>query len=126
MLFVSAIAKPREMLDKAGSKASRSRSRSADSDKKNGAKSRSSSRDSDKSRSRSRNRSRSTSSERDAYRLHLADLPDGVRKSELEKVFGQYGPLREVWLTHSTPVFGFAVYKDKESASAALKATDGM
>lgn len=101
---------------------SRSRSRSSDSNrgKRNGARSRSG------SESRSQSRSRSRSFEGDSYRLHLADLPDGIRKSELEKLFAEYGPLREVWLTQSTPVFGFAVYRDKESASAALKATDGM
>ncbi|CAH0559975.1 unnamed protein product [Brassicogethes aeneus] len=85
---------------------------------------------SDRSRSRSssksRSRSRSRSSEIDGFRLHIADIGDEVRKSDLEKVFSPFGELKEVWMTNSTPCFGFAVYKEKKSASAALKATDGV
>jgi len=87
---------------------------------------RSVSNESKSSLSKSRSRSRSYSSERDGYRLHIADIGDHVRKSDLEKVFSQYGSLKELWLTHSSPIFGFAVFKTKESASAALKAADGV
>lgn len=73
-----------------------------------------------------RSRSRSRSSEIDGYRLHIADIGDEVRKSDLEKVFSGYGALKEVWMTNSTPCFGFAVFKDKKAAASALKATDGM
>lgn len=73
----------------------------------------------------SRSRSRSLSSDIDGYRLHIADISETVRKSELEKFFSQYGTLKELWMTNSAPCFGFAVYKDKKSASAALKAADG-
>lgn len=73
-----------------------------------------------------RSRSRSRSSEVDGYRLHIADIGDEVRRSDLEKVFSAYGDLKEVWMTNSTPCFGFAVFKDKKAAAAALKATDGM
>lgn len=73
-----------------------------------------------------RSRSRSRSSEVDGYRLHIADIGDEVRRSDLEKVFSVYGDLKEVWMTNSTPCFGFAVFKDKKAAAAALKATDGM
>lgn len=73
----------------------------------------------------SRSRSRSLSSDIDGYRLHIADIGENVRKSELEKFFSQYGTLKELWMTNSAPCFGFAVYKDKKSASAALKAADG-
>lgn len=94
--------------------------------------------------SRSRSRSRSGSSERDGHRLHIADigkqphlyptsivkylniLGDDVRKSDLERVFAPYGELKEIWLTNSTPCFGFAVYKDKKDAAIAVKACDGV
>lgn len=75
--------------------------------------------------SKSRSRSRSLSSDIDGYRLHIADIGDNVRKSDLEKFFSQYGTLKELWMTNSAPCFGFAVYKEKKSASAALKAADG-
>lgn len=107
------------------SRKSRSRSNSNSSADDNSKKSdRSRSRSTSKSKSRSRSRSRS--SEVDGYRLHIADIGDEVRKSDLEKVFAPFGNLKEVWMTNSTPCFGFAVFKDKKSASAALKATDGM
>lgn len=76
--------------------------------------------------SKSLSRSRSRSSEQDGYRLHIADIGDEVRKSDLEKVFSPFGEIKEVWMTNSTPCFGFAVFKDKKAASAAMKATDGM
>ncbi|KAF5290380.1 hypothetical protein FQR65_LT11557 [Abscondita terminalis] len=87
---------------------------------------RSVSNESKSSGSKSRSRSRSYSSERDGYRLHIADIGDHVRKSDLEKVFSPFGNLKELWLTHSSPIFGFAVFKTKESASAALKGADGV
>lgn len=88
--------------------------------------SRSSSKSSKRSKSStSRSRSRSLSSDIDGYRLHIADIGDSVRKSELEKYFSQFGTLKELWMTNSSPCFGFAVYKDKKSASAALKEADG-
>lgn len=79
-----------------------------------------------KSLSSSRSRSRSVSSDIDGYRLHIADIGDNVRKSELEKYFAQFGVLKELWMTNSSPCFGFAVYKEKKSASAALKEADGV
>ncbi|KAL1509274.1 hypothetical protein ABEB36_004037 [Hypothenemus hampei] len=100
---------------------SKSRSRSASTGSK-----KSRSRSLSSSLSRSRSRSRSRSSERDGYRLHIADIGDEVRKSDLEKLFTPYGELKEVWLTNSTPCFGFAVFKDKKDAAVAVKACDGM
>lgn len=76
--------------------------------------------------SKSRSRSRSRSSEADGYRLHIADIGEDCRKADLEKVFGPFGGLKEVWMTNSTPCFGFAVFKDRKSASIALRATDGI
>lgn len=78
------------------------------------------------SKSKSRSRSRSNSRDEDGYRLHIADIGENVRKSDLEKLFSQYGTLKEVWMTNSSPCFGFAVYKDKKSANNALNEADGM
>ncbi|KAJ8926400.1 hypothetical protein NQ314_021186 [Rhamnusium bicolor] len=103
------------------SAARRSRSRSASNSSADDRKSRSHSRS-----SVSRSRSRSRSSEIDGYRLHIADIGDEIRRSDLEKIFSPYGALKEVWMTNSTPCFGFAVFKDKKAAAAALKATDGI
>lgn len=77
------------------------------------------------SKSRSRSRSSSRGREEDGYRLHIADIGDNVRKADLEKFFSQFGELKEIWMTNSTPCFGFAVFKDKKSANAALDEGDG-
>jgi hypothetical protein len=63
--------------------AQKRRSRSTSNSSKNSNKSK----QSRSSYSKSRSRSRSRSSEADGYRLHIADIGDDVRKSDLEKVF---------------------------------------
>lgn len=82
---------------------------------------------SDKSNtSYSRSRSRSSSRDKDeGFRLHIGDIGDNVRKSDLEKFFTQFGPLKEIWMTNSSPCFGFAVFKDKKHAAEALQEGDG-
>lgn len=106
----------------------RSRSRSTSRSSKDNVSQRKKSVDSKSSysKSKSRSRSRSNSRDDDGYRLHIADIGENVRKSDLEKLFSQYGTLKEVWMTNSSPCFGFAVYKDKKSANTALNEADGM
>ncbi|KRT78733.1 RNA binding protein [Oryctes borbonicus] len=106
----------------------RSRSRSTSRSSKDNASPRKKSVDSKSSysKSKSRSRSRSNSRDEDGYRLHIADIGENVRKSDLEKLFSQYGTLKEVWMTNSSPCFGFAVYKDKKSANNALNEADGI
>ena len=79
------------------------------------------------SRSVSRHRSRSSSagSESDYYRLHIANLSEDVDRKELEEMFRKFGELKEVWMARVPPCFGFAVYRKKDNARAAAKATDG-
>jgi len=102
------------------------RSRSRSSSKSSKASKKSPDRSSYRTRSYTRSRSRSSSQEVDGYRLHIADIGENVRKSDLEKLFSQYGTLKEIWMTNSTPCFGFAVYKDKKDAASALAETDGV
>ncbi|KDR09518.1 Splicing factor, arginine/serine-rich 7 [Zootermopsis nevadensis] len=80
-----------------------------------------------RSRSRSYGSSRSGSpDEEDGVRLHVADLGMGVSKRELQHVFDKYGPLREIWVAKSPPCFAFVVFREKDDAEDAVKATDGM
>merc|ERR1712018_546796 len=93
-----------------------------------------------KSRSRSprdrrRSRSRSCSPRRrqvdrgndeDGYRLHVADLDVSANKRDLERVFGKYGPLKEIWMARSVPCFAFVVYRYKEDSDDAVRKCDGM
>lgn len=73
--------------------------------------------------SRSRSRSRSCES---TYRLHIADISENVKRSDIQRLFEEFGSLKEVWMANSPPCFGFAVFKHKSNAMAALKGTDGM
>lgn len=91
-------------------------------------------------RSRSRSRSRSASRSRfgggsdwsfedqnedDGFRLHVADLDSQASKRDLEKLFGKYGPLREIWMARSVPCFAFVVFRYREDAEEAQRKADG-
>jgi arginine/serine-rich splicing factor 7 len=101
-----------------------------------------------RTRSRSRSRSRSNSPRRggrggggggggggdwsfddqgpeDGYRLHVADLDTGANKRDLEKLFGKFGPLKEIWMARSVPCFAFCVYRYREDAEEAQRKSDG-
>merc|ERR1712184_230134 len=62
----------------------------------------------------------------DGYRLHVADLDVGANKKDLEKVFGKYGPLKEIWMARSVPCFAFVVYRYKDDAEDAARKCDGI
>ncbi|KAK7862424.1 hypothetical protein R5R35_001334 [Gryllus longicercus] len=89
----------------------------------------------ERSRSRSpssRSSSRSSQShgsqddEEDGIRLHVAGLGFGIRRRELQHIFEKYGDLREIWMARSPPCFAFVVYREKDDAEDAVKATDGI
>jgi RNA recognition motif-containing protein len=90
-----------------------------------------------RSRSRSRSatpspkRSRSPLSDHEGgndrpneYRIHIAELPQGVQESEIRKTFQRYGTLVDVWVA-SASCFAFVVYKQKEEAQKAIDSMDG-
>jgi len=131
-----------------GGRRRRSRSRSGSRDRKRSrskSKSRSPARRSRRSRSRdSRSRSRSRSegprrgggqggtdwsfddhNDEDGYRLHVADLDSNAGKRDLEKLFGKYGPLKEIWMARSVPCFAFVVFRYREDAEESQRKADG-
>jgi RNA recognition motif-containing protein len=61
----------------------------------------------------------------DLCRVHIADLTEKVTKSDIEKAFGKYGELDEVWMAKNPPCFAFCVYKNKDDANDAIKEMDG-
>lgn len=61
----------------------------------------------------------------DGYRLHVADLDSQATKRDLEKLFGKYGPLKEIWMARSVPCFAFCVYRYREDAEEAQRKSDG-
>lgn len=111
---------------------SQSRNRSHERD------SRSRSKSNSRSRSRSRSRSnslQSTSSGRAAhardwdgesgYRLHVSPLNPRTSRREIEKIFGKYGKINEVWMATNPPCFAFVNYKRRADADDAMQAMDG-
>jgi arginine/serine-rich splicing factor 7 len=58
--------------------------------------------------------------------MYLCVTGMGVSKRELQHVFDKYGPLREIWVAKSPPCFAFVVFREKDDAEDAVKATDGM
>jgi len=58
----------------------------------------------------------------DGYRLHVADLDSNAVKRDLEKLFGKYGPMKEIWMSQG---FAFVVYEYREDAEEAQHKTDG-
>ena len=62
----------------------------------------------------------------DGYRLHVADLDVNASKRDLERLFGKYGPLKEIWMARSVPCFAFVVYRYKEDAEEAHRVVDGV
>ena len=81
-----------------------------------------------RSGSRGRDRNGRYSDDRsynDLCRVHIADLTDKVTKSEIEKAFGKYGEIDEVWMAKNPPCFAFCVYKNKDDANDAIREMDG-
>jgi len=56
----------------------------------------------------------------------VADLDQNASKRDLERVFGKYGPLREIFMARSVPCFAFVVYRYKDDANEALRELDGV
>merc|ERR1712080_643810 len=59
-------------------------------------------------------------------RLFLGGLKEGASRTELEREFGQFGQLREVWVARKPPGFGFILFEDARDADAALKEMNGQ
>ena len=120
---------------------STSRSRSKSPKRKKRSRSRSKQRSSRRRPSRSRSRSHSHDgdydrrrgggedegfNDLDGYRLHVADLDPDADKRDLERIFGKYGPLKEIWMARSIPCFAFVVFRYREDAEDAQRKADGI
>ena len=57
-------------------------------------------------------------------RLHVANLNSKVDINDLERIFCQYGPLKEIWMVRSSPCFAFVVFRYHKNAEEAKQETD--
>lgn len=59
------------------------------------------------------------------YKVYVGNLGDNGRKDELEKEFGEFGPLHDVWVARNPPGFAFVEFEDLRDAEDAVKNLDG-
>lgn len=55
-------------------------------------------------------------------KIFVGNLGDRGSRTELEDHFGKYGPVREVWVGHNPPGFGFVFFENHHDAEDAVEA----
>ncbi|XP_036616742.1 serine/arginine-rich splicing factor 3-like [Trichosurus vulpecula] len=58
-------------------------------------------------------------------KVFVGNLGNDVNKTELERAFGYYGPLRRVWVARHPPGFAFVDFEDSRDAADAVGKLDG-
>ncbi|KAG9339284.1 hypothetical protein JZ751_023984, partial [Albula glossodonta] len=57
--------------------------------------------------------------------VYVGNLGNNGNKTELERSFGYYGPLRSVWVARNPPGFAFVEFEDPRDATDAVRELDG-
>ncbi|KAM7327690.1 hypothetical protein ACRRTK_014057 [Alexandromys fortis] len=58
-------------------------------------------------------------------KVYVGNLGNNGNKTELERAFGYYGPLRSVWVARNPPGFAFVEFEDPRNAADAVRELDG-
>uniref|UniRef100_UPI00398F3A5D serine/arginine-rich splicing factor 3-like isoform X1 n=1 Tax=Pristiophorus japonicus TaxID=55135 RepID=UPI00398F3A5D len=58
-------------------------------------------------------------------KVYVGDLGTNGNKTELERSFTYYGPLRNVWVARNPPGFAFVEFEDPRDAADAVRELDG-
>jgi len=58
-------------------------------------------------------------------KVYVGNLGNNGNKTELERAFGYYGPLRSVWVAGNPPGFAFVEFEDARDANDAVRELDG-
>ncbi|KAK6470581.1 serine/arginine-rich splicing factor 3 isoform X1 [Huso huso] len=58
-------------------------------------------------------------------KVYVGNLGNNGNKTELERSFGYYGPLRSVWVARNPPGFAFVEFEDPRDAADAVRELDG-
>lgn len=58
-------------------------------------------------------------------RIFIGGLTEDASRSELEREFEYFGPLRDAWVARNPPGFGFIVFEEARDAADAVKEMDG-
>uniref|UniRef100_A0A0B7A9G8 RRM domain-containing protein n=1 Tax=Arion vulgaris TaxID=1028688 RepID=A0A0B7A9G8_9EUPU len=63
------------------------------------------------------------------YRVYVGDIGQRIGRTDLEKEFGQYGPVTDVWMgkkhDQNTQDYAFIVYRYPEDADEAVRDRNG-
>lgn len=78
-----------------------------------------------RSKSRSRSRDGGGGGDEEGFRIHVADLGVDCSQREIEKTFGKFGEIKEVWLARNPPCFAFVVFKRRGDAEDSIREIDG-
>ena len=54
-------------------------------------------------------------------KVYVGNLGNNGNKTELERAFGYYGPLRSVWVARNPPGFAFVEFEDPQDAAEAVQ-----
>uniref|UniRef100_A0ABI7WTN3 RRM domain-containing protein n=1 Tax=Felis catus TaxID=9685 RepID=A0ABI7WTN3_FELCA len=58
-------------------------------------------------------------------KVYVGNLGNNGNKTELERAFGYYGPLRSVWVARNPPGFAFVEFEDPRDAADAVRELNG-
>ncbi|XP_043932560.1 serine/arginine-rich splicing factor 3 [Protopterus annectens] len=58
-------------------------------------------------------------------KVYVGNLGNNGNKTDLERAFGYYGPLRSVWVARNPPGFAFVEFEDPRDAADAVRELDG-
>lgn len=58
-------------------------------------------------------------------KVYVGNLGNNGNKTDLERSFGYYGPLRSVWVARNPPGFAFVEFEDPRDATDAVRELDG-
>ncbi|KAF3338260.1 serine/arginine-rich splicing factor RSZ21A isoform X2 [Carex littledalei] len=58
-------------------------------------------------------------------KVFVGNLDDRVQEKHLEDEFGQFGPIRSVWVARRPPGYAFIEFEDKRDAMDAIRGVDG-
>ena len=61
-----------------------------------------------------------STNEGNGYRVHVAGFGANVKRDDLMRTFGKFGPITEIWMAQSTPRFGFVEFKNVEDSEEAI------
>ena len=57
-------------------------------------------------------------------KVYIGNLGSSASKTEIEREFSPFGPLKSVWIARNPPGFAFVEYEDPRDASDAVKDLD--